>query len=35
VATGRHTVDQLAESGADVVLPDLADTPAVLAALLR
>jgi phosphoglycolate phosphatase-like HAD superfamily hydrolase len=35
VATGRHTVDQLAESGADVVLEDLADTPAVLAALLR
>ncbi|MGH3879090.1 MAG: HAD family hydrolase [Actinophytocola sp.] len=35
VATGRHTVDQLAESGADVVLPDLADTPAVLTALLR
>ena len=35
VATGRHTADQLAESGADVVLPDLADTPAVLAALLR
>lgn len=35
VATGRHTVEQLSESGADVVLPDLADTPAVLAALLR
>lgn len=35
VATGRHSTDQLAESGADVVLPDLADTPAVLAALLR
>jgi phosphoglycolate phosphatase len=35
VATGRHSVDQLAESGADVVLPDLADTAAVLAALLR
>lgn len=35
VATGRHTVDQLADSGADVVLPNLADTPAVLAALLR
>lgn len=34
VATGRFTVDELAESGADVVLPDLADTPAVLAALL-
>ena len=35
VATGRYTVDELAESGADVVLPDLADTPAVLAVLLR
>lgn len=35
VATGRHTVEQLAESGADVVLPNLADTPAVLKALLR
>jgi phosphoglycolate phosphatase-like HAD superfamily hydrolase len=35
VATGRHTADQLAESGADVVLPNLADTPAVLDALLR
>lgn len=34
VATGRHSVDQLAGSGADVVLPDLADTPTVLAALL-
>jgi phosphoglycolate phosphatase len=31
VATGRFTVEQLAESGADVVLPDLADTAAVLA----
>jgi phosphoglycolate phosphatase-like HAD superfamily hydrolase len=35
VATGRHSADQLADSGADVVLPNLADTPAVLAALLR
>jgi phosphoglycolate phosphatase-like HAD superfamily hydrolase len=35
VATGRHSAGELAESGADVVLPDLADTPAVLAALLR
>lgn len=35
VATGRYTADQLAESGADVVLPSLADTPAVLTALLR
>ncbi len=34
VATGRHSVEQLAESGADVVLPDLADTPAVVKALL-
>lgn len=34
VATGRHSVAQLADSGADVVLPDLADTPAVLKALL-
>ena len=34
VATGRYTAGALAESGADVVLPDLADTPAVLAALL-
>ena len=30
VATGRFTVAELAESGAHVVLPDLADTPAVL-----
>jgi phosphoglycolate phosphatase-like HAD superfamily hydrolase len=35
VATGRHSAGELADSGADVVLPDLADTPAVLAALLR
>lgn len=35
VATGRHSVDQLAESGADAVLLDLADTPAVLETLLR
>lgn len=35
VATGRHSMAQLAESGADVVLPDLADTPAVVRALLR
>ena len=35
VATGRHTVEQLTASGADIVLPDLADTPTVLAALLR
>ncbi|OLF06081.1 HAD family hydrolase [Actinophytocola xanthii] len=33
VATGRFTVEELADSGADVVLPDLADTDAVLAAL--
>ncbi|MGH3763260.1 HAD family hydrolase [Actinophytocola sp.] len=35
VATGRHSVDQLADAGADAVLSDLTDTPAVLAALLR
>ncbi|HWM06479.1 MAG TPA: haloacid dehalogenase-like hydrolase [Actinophytocola sp.] len=35
VATGRHTVDQLTDSGADVVLRDLADTPAVVKALLH
>lgn len=35
VATGRFTVDELAASGADVVLRDLADTPAVVSALLR
>ncbi|OLF08544.1 haloacid dehalogenase [Actinophytocola xinjiangensis] len=35
VATGKFTVDDLAASGADVVLPDLGDTPAVLTALLR
>lgn len=34
VATGRFTADQLAESGAHVILPDLADTPAVARALL-
>jgi len=35
VATGRFTVEELAESGAHVALPDLADTPTVLKALLR
>jgi phosphoglycolate phosphatase-like HAD superfamily hydrolase len=30
VATGSHTVSQLEESGADVVLEDLSDLPAVL-----
>ena len=35
VATGRHSVDQLRESGAHAVLPDLSDTSAVLSALLR
>jgi len=35
VATGRHTLAQLTESGAHLALPDLADTPAVLEALLR
>ncbi len=34
VATGRYTVAELAESGAHVALPDLADTPAVVEALL-
>lgn len=34
VATGRHTVTELTASGAHVALPDLADTPTVLAALL-
>jgi phosphoglycolate phosphatase len=35
VATGRHTEAELRDSGAHTVLPDLADTPAVLAAVLR
>jgi phosphoglycolate phosphatase len=34
VATGRFTATELAESGAHVTLPDLADTPAVARALL-
>lgn len=34
VATGGHSVDELNESGAHAVLPDLADTDAVLDALL-
>lgn len=34
VATGRFTVAELDASGADVTLPNLADTPAVLRALL-
>lgn len=34
VATGRFTAAELAESGAHVILPDLADTPAVARALL-
>jgi phosphoglycolate phosphatase-like HAD superfamily hydrolase len=34
VATGGTTAAALAESGADAVLPDLTDTPAVLAAIL-
>ncbi|MEW6320381.1 MAG: haloacid dehalogenase-like hydrolase [Acidobacteriota bacterium] len=33
VATGGYSVDELAAAGADVVLPDLADTERVLAAL--
>lgn len=35
VATGRFTAEELADSGANVVLPDLADTPAVERALIR
>ena len=34
VATGGTSADKLAESGADAVLPDLTDTPAVIAAIL-
>jgi phosphoglycolate phosphatase-like HAD superfamily hydrolase len=34
VATGPYRVDALATAGADVVLPDLQDTPAVLAVLV-
>ena len=34
VASGGFTAAELAAAGADVVLPDLADTPAVLAAVL-
>jgi phosphoglycolate phosphatase len=34
VATGSHSVRELAEGGADVVLPDLRDTEAVVAAIL-
>ncbi len=34
VATGGTTAARLAESGAHAVLPDLTDTPAVLAAIL-
>jgi phosphoglycolate phosphatase-like HAD superfamily hydrolase len=34
VATGRHTAEQLSAAGARQVLPDLADTDRVLAALL-
>jgi len=34
VATGGTSAGQLAESGADAVLPDLTETPAVLAAIL-
>jgi phosphoglycolate phosphatase len=35
VATGRFTVAELAESGAHVTLPDLADTVTVASALVR
>jgi phosphoglycolate phosphatase len=34
VASGRHDAEALRAAGATTVLPDLADTPAVLAALL-
>jgi len=34
VATGRHDVDELTAAGADVVLRDLSDTPAILTRLL-
>ena len=34
VATGGTSADKLAECGADAVLPDLTDTPAVLSAIL-
>jgi hypothetical protein len=30
VATGSYTVDELRACGADIVVPDLADTAAVL-----
>lgn len=33
VATGRNTPAELADAGADIVLPDLSDTPALIAAL--
>ena len=33
VATGKDTATELAEAGADTVLPDLTDTSAVLAAI--
>jgi phosphoglycolate phosphatase len=35
VATGRSTVSELREAGAEVVLADLADTPRVVAAIAR
>jgi phosphoglycolate phosphatase-like HAD superfamily hydrolase len=35
VATGRSSAAELREAGAQVVLADLSDTPAVLAAILR
>jgi phosphoglycolate phosphatase len=35
VATGNHTVDQLRETGANVVFEDLSDTEAVLKAIFR
>lgn len=35
VATGRHSTDDLVDAGADVALPDLADTQSILDILLE
>jgi phosphoglycolate phosphatase len=35
VATGSFTMQQLMDAGAEVVLPDLADTAAVVSAVLK
>jgi phosphoglycolate phosphatase len=34
VATGRHSLEELRAAGADLLFPDLSDTPEVLAAIL-